>query len=245
LVLLHAFPTDARIWQAQIDYLSSRYRVIAPDFRGFGKSIGVDSFTVPSMAGEIHEFIAALASSSKPVIGGISMGGYVAMNFARLFPDDPRALILIDTKDAADNAEQRENRNRMIEVAKSRGSSAIAEMMIGKMLSPDTVAHRPAVVHALRKIMDACPALTIEHALLALRDRPDMSDEIAKLTVPTLVVVGEADAITPVGVAEAMAKKIRGAELAVIPGAGHMSVMEQPSLVNRAIGRLMERVKKM
>ena len=163
------------------------------------------------------------------------MGGYVAMNYARQFPADLRGLILVDTKDAADNAEQRENRNRMIEVVASKGSPAIADLMLGKLLAPDTTAHRPEQVKTLRNMMEACPGLTIEHALAALRDRPDMTDESPKLAMPTLIIVGEADAITPVAVAEGMHKRIAKSQLAIIPGAGHMSPMEQPSLVNRAM----------
>jgi pimeloyl-ACP methyl ester carboxylesterase len=267
LVLLHAFPADARMWSAQFDELSSRFRVITPDFPGFGKSPGNAPFTVPSMAEDIHEFLLSVARASSPcldplrpneredgvepntgrmpvplVLGGLSMGGYVAMNYAKMFPGDLHGLILADTKDAADNAEQRENRNRMIEVVRTKGSPAIAEMMIGKMLSPDTAAHRSGIVKSLRNMMESCPAATIEHALAALRDRPDMSEELAKITVPTLILVGDADAITPPGIAQAMREKIRGSKLEVIPGAGHMSAMEQPTLVTRAIGRFMERI---
>jgi 3-oxoadipate enol-lactonase len=234
LVLLHGFPLDLRMWTAQIDDLSSRWRVIAPDFRGFGKSAISGPFTVPSLAADIHEFLQSLGALPC-VLAGLSMGGYVAMNYARKFPGDLRGLILLDTKDAADNAEQRENRNRMIEVVRSKGSPAIAELMIGKLLSPDTASHRPEIVKSLRNMMEACPALTIEHALAALRDRPDMTDELPKIATPTLIVVGEADALTPVAVAEKMHKRIPKSQLAIIPGAGHMSPMEQPSLVNRAM----------
>ncbi len=157
------------------------------------------------------------------------------MNFARKFPADLRGLILADTKDAADNAEQRENRNRMIEVAKSKGSPAIAELMIGKLLSPDALEHRPDLVKTLRRMMEECPALTIEHALAAMRDRPDMTDVLPEIKTPSLIIVGDADAITPVAVAEGMHKRIAGSQLAVIAGAGHMAPMEQPSMVNRAI----------
>jgi len=234
LVLLHGFPLDLRMWTAQIDDLSSRWRVIAPDFRGFGRSPISGSFTVPSLAEDIHEFLQSIGALPC-VLAGLSMGGYVAMNYARQFAAELRGLILVDTKDAADNADQRENRNRMIEVVRSKGSPAIADLMLGKLLAPDTVSHRPEQVKTLRDIMEACPALTIEHALAALRDRPDMTDELPKIAMATLIIVGEADAITPVAVAEAMHKRIAGSQLAIIPGAGHMSPMEQPSLVNRAM----------
>lgn len=239
LVLLHGFPLDSRMWNGQIDDLSSRWRVIAPDFRGFGRSPAGGPFTVPSLADDIHELLAGLGALPC-VLAGLSMGGYVAMNFARKYPATLRGLILVDTKDAADTAEQRENRNRMIEVAKSKGSLAIAEMMLGKMLSPDTAEHRPGQVKSLRAMMEACPATTIEHALIALRDRPDMTAELSKISVPTLVIVGDADAITPPSMAEGMKKRIAKSQLAVIKGAGHMAPMEQASQVNRAIRQFVE-----
>jgi pimeloyl-ACP methyl ester carboxylesterase len=240
LVLLHAFPTDSRMWAGQLDELSSRYRVMAPDFPGFGKSADAGPFTVPSLAQTIRAFIQKAApNSGKFVLGGLSMGGYVAMNYARQFPDDLRGLILADTKDAADNAEQRENRNRMIEVARGKGSRAVTDMMIGKMLSTDTESRRPAIAKALRDIMESCPAATIERALIALRDRPDMTQELAKIKTPTLIIVGDGDAITPPEVARGMQNKIAGSQLAVIAGAGHMSAMEQPQQVSGVIGSFM------
>ncbi|HWE02187.1 MAG TPA: alpha/beta fold hydrolase [Tepidisphaeraceae bacterium] len=239
LVLLHSFPADLRVWNDQIGELSSRRRVIAPDFRGFGQSPPGGPFTVASLAQDVRELLRSL-DALPCVLAGISMGGYTAMNFARQFPADLSGLILVDTKDAADNAEQRENRDRMIEVARSKGSAAIADLMIGKLLSADTAAHRPAQVKTLRKIIEACPALTIEHALAALRDRPDMTGELPKIATPTLIVVGDADEITPIEMATGMHKRIAGSQLAIIPGAGHMSPMEQPSLVNRALRQFLD-----
>jgi 3-oxoadipate enol-lactonase len=102
LVLLHGFPLDSRMWEAQINDLSTRFRVIAPDFRGFGKSAAGGPFTVPSLAEDIHALLASV-NIFQPVIAGLSMGGYVVMNYARKFPSALRGLILIDTKDAADN----------------------------------------------------------------------------------------------------------------------------------------------
>jgi len=239
LVLLHAFPVDARMWQGQLADLSSRFRVIAPDFGGFGQSPLAGPFTVGSMADDIHQLLHGLGAPPC-VLAGISMGGYVAMQIARKYPQDLRGLILVDTKDTADTAEQRENRTRMIEVARTRGSTAVADLMFPKMLSPDTVDHRPEQARFLRQMMESCPAPTIEHALAALRDRPDMSEELPKIATPTLIVVGDADSITPISVAEAMQRKIPGAKLAVINGAGHMSPLEQPSQVNRAIRQLID-----
>lgn len=239
LVFLHGFPLDSRMWNAQIDDLSSRWRVIAPDFRGFGHSSPGGPFTAPSLADDIYALLAGLGALPC-VLAGLSMGGYVAMNYARKYPDTLRGLILVDTKDAGDSPEQRENRNRMIEVARTKGSPAIAEMMLGKLLSPDTLEHRPAQVKLLREIMEACPAQTIEHALVALRDRPDMTAELPKFLLTTLIIVGDADVLTPPSIAQGMKSRIAQSQLALIKGAGHMAPMEQPSQVNRAIRQFVE-----
>jgi 3-oxoadipate enol-lactonase len=239
LVLLHGFPLDSRMWNGQIEELSSKWRIIAPDFRGFGRSPAGGPFTVPSLADDIHELLAGI-SAVPCVLAGLSMGGYVAMNYAREFPQTLRGLILVDTKDAADSPEQRDNRNRMIDVAKTKGSPAIAEVMLGKMLSPDTAEHRPAQVKLLRAMMEACPATTIEHALVALRDRPDMTAELPKISISTLIIVGDSDAITPPSVAEGMKARIPKSQLALIKGAGHMAPMEQAAQVNRAIRQFVE-----
>ena len=242
LVLLHGFPLDGRMWREQIDALRSTTRVIVPDFRGFGQSsAGTDPLTVASMAADVHDLLEA-AGALPCVIAGLSMGGYVAMHFAARYSEALRGIALVDTRDSADNPEQKANRDRMIAIAHSKGSRAIAELMMGKLLSPDTPEHRPQVVAALREQMEACPPQTIALALAAMRDRPDMTEVVSQIAVPALVLVGDADAITPVSVAEQIQSRIKGAELTIIRGAGHMTPMEQPLQVNRALRGFVERI---
>ena len=128
----------------------------------------------------------------------------------------------------------------MIETARTSGSKAIADQMEPKMLAPDTLSHRPAQVRALRQIMEACPPKTIEYALAAMRNRADRIDDLPKIKIPTLILVGDADAITPPAMAQTMHEKVSGSKLVVIQGAGHMSPMEQPAQVNRAIRNFAE-----
>lgn len=239
LVLMHGFPLDGGMWREQVDDLASRCRVIAPDFPGFGQSTSARAFTIASMADDIRALLVSI-NALPCALAGLSMGGYVAMNFAARFGGDLRGLILVDTKDAADTPEQRENRNRMIEVARTKGSAAVAELMLPKMLAPEALDRRPRQVRALREMMEACPATTIEHALAALRDRPDMTSELAKLAMPALIIVGDADAITPPSVMSAMQQRMPRARMVQITGAGHMSPMEQPAQVNRALRQFMD-----
>jgi len=130
----------------------------------------------------------------------------------------------------------------MIDLVRAKGSAAIADQMQPKLLSPDTVAHRPNQVRALRQMMEAVPAQTIEHALSAMRDRPDMTEVLTSIKTPTLVLVGDADEITPPAVAQSMQKKMPNAELVIVQGAGHMSPLEQPAQVNRAIRNFLARI---
>ena len=238
LVLLHGFPLDRRMWDAQAAKLSDHYRVIAPDLRGFGQSRRSDPFTIESLADDIHLFLEQLVACPC-VLAGLSMGGYVALAYAKKHQSDLRGLILVDTKAAADTAEGKQGRQKMIDLVRLSGAKAVAEQMLPKMLAQGTLQSRPDVVKSMRTMMEACSPETIEHALAAMRDRPDRTVELPSIKMPTLVVVGDADAITPPDVAEAMAKAIPNAKLETIRGAGHMSPMEQPEQVNRAIERFM------
>lgn len=238
LVLLHGFPLDYRMWEAQVERLSDRYRVIAPDLRGFGQSRRSDPFTLESLADDIHLFLEQLVALPC-VLGGLSMGGYVAQAYAKKYAADLRGLILIDTKAEGDSAEAKSGREKMIELVRSSGPKGVAEAMIPKMLAEGTRENRPEVVRTVRGLMENCPPGTIEYALAALRDRPDLTRDLPSIPVPTLIVVGDEDAITPPSFSELMRDRIPNARLEVIRGAGHLAPLEQPEQVNRAIGQFM------
>ena len=242
LVLVHGFPLDSRMWEAQVNALSDTgRRVIVPDLRGFGQSRSDAPFTLESLADDIHGLLAAVGALPC-VLAGLSMGGYVALAYAKKYPGDLRGLVLIDTKAEADTAEGKAGREKMIELVRKEGSRAVADQMMPKMLAKDAAQQRPQVAAALRGMMESVSPKTIEHALAAMRDRPDRGGELGAIGVPTLVVVGDGDVITPPDVAEKMAQKIPGARLEVVRGAGHMSPMEQPEQVNRALKSFLEKV---
>jgi 3-oxoadipate enol-lactonase len=239
LVLLHGFPLDRRMWEAQLRELSSQCRIITPDLPGFGKSTSEEPFTIESLADDLRAWLLDL-HLLPCVLGGLSMGGYVALAFAKKHADDLRGLLLIDTRAEADTPEAREGRAKMIQLVRTSGSSAVADQMIERLLSPGTLEHRPAIGKKLRKMIEQCPARTIEHALIAMRDRPDRTAQLASIAVPTLILVGDADVITPPSVAEAMHQRIAGSTMRIVSGAGHMSPMEQPSQVNQAIEQYLQ-----
>ena len=234
IVLLHGFPLDSRVWKSQRDALSKGNRVITPDLRGFGKSPSADAFTMESIADDVHALLADLGALPL-ILGGLSMGGYAALAYAKKYPTDLRGLVLIDTRAEADTPEGREARDKMVEVVRTKGSKAVAEAMMGKMLAPDTPGRKPDVARELRTIMESQPPRTIENALAAMRDRPDFRKDLPSIAVPTLIVVGESDAITPPAMAETLNKNIPNSQLVVIKNAGHMTPMEQPDQVNTAI----------
>ena len=242
LVLLHGFPLDVRMWDAQIGALSNHARVIAPDLRGFGRSTDDSPFTMASLADDVHQLLRSI-DALPCVLAGLSMGGYVALAYASKYASDLRGLALIDTKSTADDAEGRRARDQMIELARTQGAKAVADKMQPRMLAPSTLEQRPDVVAQLRILMEACPVKTIEHAQAAMRDRPDRTSILASLSAPVLIIVGEHDAITPPAAAEHMKQNAKQAELVVIKDAGHMSPMEQPEPVNAALRRVLALVR--
>jgi pimeloyl-ACP methyl ester carboxylesterase len=241
IVLVHGFPLDGRIWESQLESLGDRYRVIAPDLPGFGQSVCSEPFTIESLADDLHALLRAIGALPA-ILAGLSMGGYVALAFARKYPADLRALGLIDTRAEADMPAARQARDQMIELLRTHGAKAVAEQMFPRMLAEQTVRGRQDIGHRLRRIMESQSPRTIEHALLAMRDRPDYTSTLASIAMPTLIIVGEHDVITPPAVAEAMSKQIRNPTLVVIRRAGHLAPMEQPEDVTTALRRFAETV---
>lgn len=230
LVLVHGFPLSARMWDEQVAALSQSHRVIAPDLRGFGKSPSSDPFTTESLADDVHallERVGALPCA----LAGLSMGGYVALAYVKKYPTDLRGLVLIDTRAEADSQEGKQNRQKMIELVRHSGSTAVAEQMLPKLLCERTLREAPQVVRDLRQIMQSTPALTIEHALAALRDRPDHTTHLPSIGIPTLILVGGQDVLTPPECSKKMHDLIPRSRLHEIPDAGHMTPMEQPGIV--------------
>lgn len=234
VLLLHGFPLDSRMWSAQLEPLAQNARVIAPDFRGFGQSPPAGPFTLEELADDIHA-LARQLHLPKFVLAGLSMGGYVSLAYVKKYPDTLRALILVDTQAGADTPEAKQNRDRLIAAAREHGAKPIADAMQQKMIPESTAKNRPQVVRDLRQMMDNANPQTLAYALTAMRDRPDHTATLATITVPTLILVGDQDAITPPDVAKKMQEKIPGAQLKIITGAGHMSPMEQPAQVNTAL----------
>ena len=236
VVLLHAFPLDREMWMPQFGPLSAAgFRVLAPDFPEFGCSTpGADAFTIDRAADLIADFLEAL-SIPRAVVGGLSMGGYVAMSFARRHPALLIGLILADTKAAPDDAAARDNRDKQIAAIHAIGPAAVAESMLPKLLSEHTRSHNPEAVALARKIATRQTEAAMTAALYALRDRPDAAPGLKDIRVPTLVIEGEFDAITPPLTAARIAGMIQISEVQSIRNAGHLSNIENPDAFNRGL----------
>src|SRR5688572_1436579 len=137
LVLVHGFPLDNRVWEDQVAGLSDRFRVIAPDLRGFGQTRSEQAFSMESLAEDLHRLMTKL--DARPcVLAGLSMGGYVALAYDARYPTDLKGLVLVDTRAEADSAEGKQGREKMICTVREFGSAAIANAMMPKMLAPAT-----------------------------------------------------------------------------------------------------------
>ena len=173
------------------------------------------------------------------VLGGLSMGGYIALAFVARFGGDLKGLILVDTRAEADTPPGKQARDAMIELARAHGSPAIAEQMLPRLLMHATIANRPEIVRKLRDMMEACPADTIQYALAAMRDREDSTPRLGSIAIPTLIIVGQQDTITPPNMSEALHRGIHGSILRSIPHAAHVTPLEQPARVTQAIEEFM------
>jgi 3-oxoadipate enol-lactonase len=233
VVLIHGYPFNRSLWNEQVAELSHSYRVIVPDLRGFGES---DSSTGPATMDRMAQDVALLLDHlgiSRAVIGGLSMGGYVALAFYKQFPSRVRALILADTRAQADTEEGKQTRAQQAEKALAEGMAGIADAMLPKLLTPDTVSKRPEIVKRVRDMMLKTKPEGTAAALLGMAQRDDQTQLLPQISSPVLIVVGAEDAITPVADSEKMHNAIAGSRLVVLENAGHVSNLERTEEFNQ------------
>ena len=235
VLFVHGYPLDRTIWRDQIDDLEG-YRRIAPDLRGMGQSDAPDlGYGMGTYAADLAALLDALGVDDV-VLCGLSMGGYVIFEFLRRWRQRVRGLMLVDTRAEADGAEVRRARDAAAAMARESGAGAIAEAMLPKMLAAGTAAREPELAGRVARMMAATPVAGIVGALAAMRDRPDSTSLLPTLAgLPTLVIVGEEDVLTPPDGARRMAATIPGARLVIVPGAGHLPPVERPSETTAAM----------
>ena len=232
ILLLHAFPLNGRMWEPQVRALEDNYRLILPDYPGFGRS--PFSPAQPDMhyyAEGIRELLDRLGLE-RVVLGGLSMGGYVAFACLRLFPERIQALILANTRPDPDSEEARENRKNMARRVTEEGVEVLVEMQMERLLSSDTLENNEKVVEEVKAMMLESSPDGVVAALGAMRDRPDSNPLLPEIAVPTLVIGGEEDAISSPEVMGEMAVKITDSRHHTVSGAGHLSNLEAPEEFN-------------
>lgn len=234
VVLVHAFPLSAELWDAQRPALPDGWRLFTPDLPGFGGSTGPPAMTVDAMAMSVLAGMDA-RGIGRAVIGGMSMGGYVTFAMLRLAPDRFSGLVLVDTRATADNDQQKDGRRKMMATARERGAAAIADEMLPKLLGETTRRERPEVGARVRRMIEGNRPDTIAGAVEAMMTRPDSTPLLGEVSVPTLIVCGDEDRLTPPSDSEAMHHAIPGSRLVLLPGAGHLSSLETPEPFNEAL----------
>lgn len=238
--LLHAFPLSADMWRAQLEAVPDGWRFIAPDFRGFGRSAsagheGGNGLTMDDYAADVLSLMDGL-ELDEAVIGGLSMGGYVAFAMFRQAPSRFTGMVLADTRSQADTPQGREGRLHLRDVLAKDGARGVAEEMLPKLLGARTRRESSDVVRLTRTMIEAAAPEAIDAAIGALIGRPDSTPGLAAISCATIVIVGQEDEITPVAEAELMQRAIPRSALSVIAGAGHLSNLEQPEVFSRALG---------
>jgi 3-oxoadipate enol-lactonase len=240
LVLLHAFPLNARMWEPQLTLADHGWRVLAPHYRGMDGGVqDPPAVSIDDYAGDVIDLLDSLHIEDA-VIGGLSLGGYVAFALFRHAPRYVRGFVLADTRSQADPPEAAEGRTRLLSAVREKGPMAAADEMVPRLLGETTRGERPDVVERVRALILSNPAPAIAGAIAAIMTRPDSTPLLSSIHCPTLIVVGDEDSLTPPAMSRDMQRGIPGSELVVVPKAGHLSNLEQPDAFNAAIARFLE-----
>jgi pimeloyl-ACP methyl ester carboxylesterase len=241
VVFLHAFPLDRTMWAPQTSALAGEWRCITIDTRGFGNSLGAGPFGVDRYADDVLAVLDA-AGVERATILGLSMGGYVALALWRRAPERVRALVLADTRPGADVPDTRERRRELIALAREKGVAAVVDRQLVGLLGKTTRDRHAEIESAVRAIGTRASAEGIVGALEALLARPDSTATLPTISVPTLVIVGDEDVLTPPKEARSMHGAIRRSRLEVITQAGHLSNMERPAAFNVVLSEFLRSI---
>jgi pimeloyl-ACP methyl ester carboxylesterase len=240
VVLLHAFPLDSRMFEPQAEALAGFRRLITPDFPGFGRSPRAPAQPDMRYYAEGVRGLLNRLKLDRAVLGGVSMGGYVVFECLRLFPERVSGLVLVNTRPEPDSDGIRENRKKMARRVAEEGVEVLVELQMERLLAPDTLENDAWVVERVRAMILESNPNGVVAALGAMRERPDSTQLLGKIEVPTLVIGGEEDGISSPEVMGAMAEKIPGSRYVTLPNVGHLSNLEDPDGFNAALKEFLE-----
>lgn len=242
VVLLHPFPVHHEFWQSVTPVLASRYRLIMPDLRGHGDSgVGQGPATMVKHAEDLAK-ICNEEGVGRASFAGVSIGGYILFEFWRRHRERIRSLMLCNTRASGETQESRAARLRSAAEVLERGTEPFAETMLPKVLGQSTRVTRPDIVDKARAMILKMSPQDVHQVQAGMADRPDSVSTLGKMTVPTLVIAGEEDNAIPHAEAETLQKNIPGAQLRVIPKAGHFAAMEQPEAVGLLLRQFLDSV---
>lgn len=229
ILCVHGFPFDHSMWGEMADEMGDDFRMIAPDLRGMGKSpcSAEETVTMKALADDLATLLDALAVE-KCVFCGLSMGGYVGWEFWRRHKDRLLGIVLCDSNAGCDTPEAAENRKKTANRVAAEGTGFLADEMIGRILSPETVASRPEVVAKYRRMVTENNPRGVAAVARGMALRDDFRDEIKRLTLPVLILSGEADVLSPPTAMKILAESMPDAKYVAISGAGHLAPLENP-----------------
>ena len=239
VVLLHAFPCSGAMWTPQAEALAvAGFRVLVPDLPGFGGSaLRTDDPSLESIASDVLIMLAD-RGITRAVVGGVSLGGYVAMALARIRPEVLDALILCDTKATADSAAARDNRERLARLCEESPAETpriLEQAVLPGLLGETTFATRPEVVGTVTTWLGEARSDAVAWYQRAMAVRPDSTAALQRLEVPALIVWGEQDALSSRAEQDIMLNSLAGARLATVEAAGHLANVERPEFVSAAL----------
>lgn len=242
VVLLHGFPLDRTIWADQARGLADRYRVVTPDLRGHGGSAApTGPYPMRDLAADVLETLDAAGVTGPAVVGGLSMGGYVALALAAIAPDRLAGLVLVNSRAGADPDSTRRVREDLArEVERSGSAAAVVEAMAPKLFGAATAEGQPELVREWTDRMGRTPVAGLAGSLRGMADRPDRTADLFRIVVPALVLAGEDDRLIPLEEARRMADALPRGRLEVIPGAGHLAPIENPEATTGALRRFLD-----
>lgn len=232
IIFLHGYPFDKTMWESQLDFLRSSHRVIACDIRGFGASKDEESsLSIDLFADDLIQFMDKL-SIDRAIVCGLSMGGFIALNAHHRFPRRFEALILCDTQCIADTPEVKEKRYATIDKIAEHGVADFNEEFIGSVFHKDSFSTKVELVEKIRRVVFANSQQIITKGLIALAERSETCSMLSEVALPTLIICGREDTVTPLAQSEFMHETIEGSVLHVIDQAGHLSNLEHPHEFN-------------
>ena len=235
IIFIHGFPFDKSSWKPQMQFFKKSHRVIAYDIRGFGKSEnGTEKDSIVIYAEDLIKFMDGL-HIEKAVVCGLSMGGYILLNAVHLAPSRFEAIILADTKCEADTEIEKAKRLKTIEEIKTDGLFSFLDGFIKNIFCKKTLQNNENLVEKVRKTMFETPKEAISKALVAMSERTEMCEKLIDINIPTLVICGKEDSVTPVSDAKHLQQKIKRSTLHVIENAGHLSNLEQSVKFNKIV----------